>query len=78
MASVELRNFLENRELTAQVSGGVIILTGLWLLYRIYRPVPAHCSAQRLIDEQKLGKWGVLGIFAIGMVLSLNLCACSP
>jgi len=75
LASIRLQQFLENREFTGPITGGVMILTAAWLLYRIYRPAPTRCTARSLISDQRVGRWGALGIFAVGMVLSLNLCA---
>ncbi|WP_456393812.1 urease accessory protein UreH domain-containing protein [Nitratifractor sp.] len=71
IAAERLRNFLDHPPFTRLLVGIVMIATGVWLLYRLWYPAPKRCgiSSRRPIEPS-----GEMGIFLMGMGLSLNLC----
>ncbi|WP_457606058.1 urease accessory protein UreH domain-containing protein [Nitratifractor sp.] len=67
-ASVSLRRILDRPDLTQPLMGAVMAGTALYLLYRTFAPAPRSCA----VSERR---GGARGAFAMGALLSLNLCA---
>ncbi|NPA28603.1 MAG: sulfite exporter TauE/SafE family protein [Epsilonproteobacteria bacterium] len=71
VASASLTTLLRDSDLSTALTGGVMIVTALYLFYRQRPNAPKGCAAGRL----DLSRFGELGTFAMGALLSLNLCA---
>ncbi|WP_457599550.1 urease accessory protein UreH domain-containing protein [Hydrogenimonas sp.] len=68
--SASLKEVLDRPDLTGPVTGGIMVLTALYLFYRLLAPATGRCAAGRL----DLSRFAEAGVFAMGALLSINLC----
>lgn len=72
-SSVLVKNILNDQILFQVVLGTLTILMGIFLIVRTLRNASQSCSSSYAYTEQRVK--GVIGIFGIGVLVSLNPCA---
>lgn len=72
MSSAFVKNILDDNTLFQVILGTVTMLMGIFLLFRTLRDDPKRCHTSHCHPQKVKGS---LGIFGIGVLVSLNPCA---